>query len=46
MSAGADAVAVLEAGGLVVLPTDTVYGLCADPRSAATGHAPTPATPT
>jgi len=35
MSAGSDALAVLEAGGLVVLPTDTVYGLCAAPRSAA-----------
>jgi L-threonylcarbamoyladenylate synthase len=35
MGAGADAVAVLEAGGLVVLPTDTVYGLCAAPQNAA-----------
>ena len=35
MSAGSDAVAVLEAGGLVVLPTDTVYGLCAAPENAA-----------
>ena len=35
MSAGSEAVVVLEAGGLVVLPTDTVYGLCAAPRSAA-----------
>lgn len=32
MGAGSDAVAVLEAGGLVVLPTDTVYGFCAAPR--------------
>jgi L-threonylcarbamoyladenylate synthase len=35
MNAGSEALAVLEAGGLVVLPTDTVYGLCAAPRSAA-----------
>ena len=35
MSTRSDALAVLEAGGLVVLPTDTVYGLCAAPRSAA-----------
>lgn len=35
MGASSDAVAVLEAGGLVVLPTDTVYGLCAAPHSAA-----------
>jgi L-threonylcarbamoyladenylate synthase len=34
MAAGSDALAVLEAGGLVVLPTDTVYGLCAAPKSA------------
>jgi L-threonylcarbamoyladenylate synthase len=32
MSAAPDAVAVLEAGGLIVLPTDTVYGLCASPH--------------
>ncbi|MGD0167044.1 MAG: L-threonylcarbamoyladenylate synthase [Gaiellaceae bacterium] len=31
MGAVEDAVAVLQAGGLVVLPTDTVYGLCASP---------------
>jgi L-threonylcarbamoyladenylate synthase len=35
MGAGSDVVAVLEAGGLVVLPTDTVYGLCAAPQNAA-----------
>jgi L-threonylcarbamoyladenylate synthase len=35
MGADSDAVAVLEAGGLVVLPTDTVYGLCAAPQNAA-----------
>ncbi len=35
MGAGSDAVAVLEVGGLVVLPTDTVYGLCATPQNAA-----------
>jgi len=34
MSTGSDAVAVLEGGGLVVLPTDTVYGLCAAPNDA------------
>jgi L-threonylcarbamoyladenylate synthase len=30
-----DAVAALRAGELVVLPTDTVYGLCASPRETA-----------
>lgn len=30
-SAWRDAAAVLEAGGVVALPTDTVYGLAADP---------------
>ena len=30
-----DAVAAIRAGGVVVLPTDTVYGLVADARSAA-----------
>ena len=35
MGAVEDAVAALRAGGLVVLPTDTVYGLCASPRDAA-----------
>lgn len=29
-----DAVTVLRKGGLIVLPTDTVYGLAADPRHA------------
>jgi len=28
-------VATVEAGGVVMLPTDTVYGLCCDPRNAA-----------
>ena len=28
-------VAAVEAGGVVMLPTDTVYGLCCDPRNAA-----------
>lgn len=32
MGAVSDAVTVLRSGGLVVLPTDTVYGLCASPR--------------
>lgn len=32
MGAVEDAVAALTAGELVVLPTDTVYGLCAPPR--------------
>jgi L-threonylcarbamoyladenylate synthase len=31
MSAVEEAVAALRAGELVLLPTDTVYGLCADP---------------
>lgn len=35
MGGGLDAVRVLETGGLVVLPTDTVYGLCAAPQNAA-----------
>ena len=35
MSTGSDAVDVLKGGGLVVLPTDTVYGLCAAPGDAA-----------
>jgi L-threonylcarbamoyladenylate synthase len=35
VNAGSDAVAVLEAGGLVILPTDTVYGLGAAPDSEA-----------
>jgi L-threonylcarbamoyladenylate synthase len=35
MSACSDAVDVLKGGGLVVLPTDTVYGLCAAPGDAA-----------
>jgi L-threonylcarbamoyladenylate synthase len=33
------AVKVLETGGLVVLPTDTVYGLVCDPRQAASVEA-------
>jgi L-threonylcarbamoyladenylate synthase len=32
MSAAPDPVAVLGSSGLVVLPTDTVYGLCASPE--------------
>jgi L-threonylcarbamoyladenylate synthase len=35
MGAVSDAVTVLRSGGLVVLPTDTVYGLCASPRDPA-----------
>jgi L-threonylcarbamoyladenylate synthase len=35
MGAVSDAVTVLRSGGLVVLPTDTVYGLCASPRDSA-----------
>jgi L-threonylcarbamoyladenylate synthase len=35
MGAVSDAVTVLRSGALVVLPTDTVYGLCASPREAA-----------
>jgi L-threonylcarbamoyladenylate synthase len=35
MTASAEAVAALRAGRLVVLPTDTVYGLCASPHDAA-----------
>ncbi|UCE87247.1 MAG: threonylcarbamoyl-AMP synthase [Deltaproteobacteria bacterium] len=31
----ADAVRVLQAGGLVAFPTETVYGLCVDPRNRA-----------
>lgn len=31
MSAGAEAAAAIRAGGLVVLPTDTVYGLACSP---------------
>lgn len=33
-----EAVAALEAGEAVVLPTDTVYGLCADAKSEAAVH--------
>lgn len=35
MGAVSDAVTALRSGGLVVLPTDTVYGLCASPRDPA-----------
>ena len=35
MGAVSGAVTVLRSGGLVVLPTDTVYGLCASPRDPA-----------
>lgn len=35
MGAVSDAVTVLRSGGLVVLPTETVYGLCASPRDPA-----------
>jgi L-threonylcarbamoyladenylate synthase len=35
MGAVEDTVAALQAGELVVLPTDTVYGLCASPHNAA-----------
>ena len=34
MSSVEQVVAALRAGGLVLLPTDTVYGLCADPSVA------------
>lgn len=33
MSSAEDAVAALEAGELVVIPTDTVYGLACDPQN-------------
>ena len=34
MDAVENAVAALQAGNLVVLPTDTVYGLCASAHNA------------
>src|SRR3954470_12559490 len=38
-SALADAVAVIDRGGVVAIPTDTLYGLAVDPfSSAAIGH--------
>jgi len=35
MSSDSDAVEALRSGDLVVLPTDTVYGLCAPPHNTA-----------
>jgi L-threonylcarbamoyladenylate synthase len=39
MSAALDAIAALRAGDLVVLPTDTVYGLACSPDSVESVHA-------